>query len=65
MYPELAIREIFANAIVHQDLDQSGASIMVEIYSDRIEFTNPGQPLVGRNGLLIEDNINYHVCEEM
>ncbi|QLH43791.1 MAG: putative DNA binding domain-containing protein [Coxiellaceae bacterium] len=46
MYPELVIREVMANALVHQDLDLTGSSVMVEIYSDRIEFTNPGQPLI-------------------
>src|SRR3990167_5978692 len=46
MYPELVIREVVANALIHQDLELSGSSVMVEIYSDRIEFTNPGQPLI-------------------
>jgi ATP-dependent DNA helicase RecG len=46
MYPELVIRELVANALIHQDLDQAGASLMVDIYSDRIEITNPGQPLI-------------------
>lgn len=46
LYPELAIRELLANAIIHQDLTVSGESPMVEIFSDRVEFTNPGEPLV-------------------
>jgi ATP-dependent DNA helicase RecG len=46
MYPELVIREIVANALIHQDLDLTGSSVMIEIYSDRIEITNPGQPLI-------------------
>jgi len=46
MYPELAVRELLANAIVHQDLTVTGDGPMVEIFSDRIEFTNPGDPLI-------------------
>lgn len=46
MYPELAIREAVANSLVHQDFNISGTGPMVEIYSDRIEITNPGVPLV-------------------
>lgn len=49
MYPEKAIREIVANAFMHQDLSISGTGIMIEIYSDRIEITNPGVPLVDVN----------------
>lgn len=46
MYPELAIRELVANALIHQDFFESGAGPMVELFSDRIEITNPGSPLV-------------------
>ena len=46
VYPELAIRELIANAIVHQDFFTGGSGPMVEIFSDRIEITNPGTPLV-------------------
>lgn len=45
-FPEIAVRELLANAIVHQSLDQRGTSPMVEVFSDRIEFSNPGSPLV-------------------
>ena len=38
VYPEIAIRELVANALVHQDLSLSGTSPMVEIFSDRIEI---------------------------
>lgn len=45
MYPEIAIRELVANALIHQDLRERGFP-MIEIFSDRIEFSNPGTPLV-------------------
>lgn len=45
MYPEIAIRELVANALIHQDLTVKGFP-MVEIFKDRIEISNPGTPLV-------------------
>lgn len=49
IYPDIAIREFVANAIIHQDLSITGAGVMVEIFKDRIEITNPGTPLVDTN----------------
>lgn len=46
MFPELAVRELVANALIHQDFFVTGAGPMVEIFEDRIEITNPGVPLV-------------------
>lgn len=46
MYPSLAVRELVANALIHQDFSITGAGPMVEIFSDRMEITNPGLPLV-------------------
>lgn len=43
-YPTIAVRELIANALIHQDLNRSGARVMIELYSDRIEISNPGQP---------------------
>jgi len=45
-YPEKAVRELLGNAIVHQDLNERGTGVMVEIYDDRIEVTNPGLPIL-------------------
>ncbi|MGS4916312.1 ATP-binding protein [Mameliella alba] len=45
MYPDLALRELIANAMIHQDFSISGAGPMVEVFDDRIEVTNPGVPL--------------------
>jgi ATP-dependent DNA helicase RecG len=52
MYPEIAIRELVANAIIHQDFMIHGAGPMVEIFSDRIEITNPGVPIVDTSRFL-------------
>lgn len=49
VYPEIAIRELAANALVHQDMTVTGAGPVIEIFSDRIEVTNPGKPLVETN----------------
>lgn len=75
MYPELAIRELVANAIIHQDFHMTGTGPMVEIFSDRIEITNPGQPLVdtirfidsppqSRNEALAAFMRRINICEE-
>ena len=75
LYPRLAIRELVANAIIHQDLTQSGNGPTVEIFSSRIEITNPGIPLVeperfvdapprSRNESLASMMRRIGVCEE-
>lgn len=75
MYPELAIRELIANSIVHQDFSISGTSPMIEVFEDRIEITNPGTPLVevdrfldnppkSRNEQLASFLRRIGVCEE-
>jgi ATP-dependent DNA helicase RecG len=75
MYPELAIRELIANALIHQDLTVKGDGPMVEIFTDRIEITNPGQPLIStlrfideppqsRNEALASFMRRMNVCEE-
>lgn len=45
-YPLLAIREVIANALIHQDFNVIGTGPTVEIFSNRIEITNSGTPLV-------------------
>lgn len=75
MYPELAIRELVANALIHQDFSITGAGPMIEIFSDRMEITNPGLPLVdtdrfldspprSRNESLASFMRRVGVCEE-
>jgi ATP-dependent DNA helicase RecG len=43
--PRDAVREFLANALVHQDFSQPGRPL-IEIYSDRVRFINPGVPLI-------------------
>ena len=52
MYPELAVRELVANALIHQDFFVTGAGPMVEIFADRMEISNPGVPLVATERFL-------------
>ncbi len=44
-YPQIAIRELVANALVHQDMTVRGAGPVVELYDDRVEVSNPGAPV--------------------
>lgn len=75
MFPPLAIRELVANALIHQDLTISGAGPTVEIFDTRVEITNPGVPLVppdrfldipprSRNEALASLMRRFHICEE-
>ena len=73
IYPEIAIRELVANMCIHQDFAEQGFP-MVEIYSDRIEISNPGQPLISverfideyqsRNDSLADIMRRMGICEE-
>ena len=45
-FPEIAIRELLANAMIHQDLQQRGTNLMVKVLQNRIEFFNAGASLV-------------------
>ena len=54
MFPEIAIRELIANALIHQDFRESGSSVMIEIYSDRIEISNPGVPAISTERFIDE-----------
>ncbi|HTJ79813.1 MAG TPA: ATP-binding protein [Rariglobus sp.] len=77
VYPEIALREIIANALIHQDFSVSGSGPLIEIYDDRIEISNPGgllpskrlDRLIGtqpesRNELLARAFRRYKICEE-
>lgn len=74
LVPEIAIRELLANALIHQDFSISGTSMMVEIYADRVEISNPGEPVVpverfidgyqSRNERLADLMRRFSICEE-
>ena len=77
MYPDIALRELIANALIHQDFSVTGAGPMIDIYDDRIEVTNPGSLLPGkkldrligttpesRNDKLASSFRRYRICEE-
>lgn len=46
LFPEIAIREIIANALIHQDMTISGTGPLIELFPSRLEITNPGNSLV-------------------
>lgn len=46
LYPVIAIRELVANMLIHQDFSLTGTGPMIEVFRSRIEFTNPGVPIV-------------------
>ena len=75
-YPAEALRELMANMLVHQDLTTSGNGPLVEVFDDRIEFTNPGASLVeplrlldnpprSRNQRLAALMRRFGICEEL
>jgi len=74
MYPEIAVRELVANALIHQDFEETGGSVMIEIYADRMEISNPGRPLIpvdrfvdeykSRNERLADLMRRMFICEE-
>lgn len=75
MYPDIAVRELVANCLIHQNFFMQGTSPLIEIFSDRMEITNPGSPLidkarfvdhppVSRNEQLASFMRRIGVCEE-
>lgn len=76
VYPIVVIREILANAIIHQDFSFDCTHPCVEIFSDRIEITNPGTLILQtsldrlfgsthpRNELLARIMYKLRICED-
>lgn len=74
MFPKQALRELIANALVHQDFSATGASVMIEMYADRVEISNPGLPPIqvdrfideyrSRNERLADLMRRLGICEE-
>ena len=46
LFPPVAVRELAANALIHQDMTLSGAGPTIELFRNRLEITNPGAPLI-------------------
>ena len=76
LYPLVAIRELAANSLIHQDMAVTGTGPVVEMFTDRFEFTNPGQPLMSpdrfidfpprsRNEALASMMRRMRLCEEL
>ena len=74
MFPEIAVRELIANALIHQDFNETGTSVMIELYEDRMEISNPGRPFISperfideyksRNERLADLMRRLGICEE-
>jgi predicted HTH transcriptional regulator len=77
IYPEVALRELIANILIHQDFTIRGSGPMIEIFDDRIVFSNPGKLLPSkkidrlirttpesRNEVLASAFRRYNICEE-
>ena len=75
LYPDIAIRELIANALIHQDMTITGAGPLIELFTDRLEISNPGEPLVSperfldlpprsRNEALSSLMRRMKICEE-
>ncbi|MDR0780472.1 MAG: putative DNA binding domain-containing protein [Pseudomonadales bacterium] len=75
LFPAIAIRELIANALIHQDMTITGTGPLIEFFKDRLEITNPGQPLVAperfldspprsRNEALASLMRRMRLCEE-
>jgi ATP-dependent DNA helicase RecG len=74
LLPEDTIRELIANALIHQDLQIGGAAPMIEVYDNRVEISNPGEPVVpvdrfidgyqSRNERMADLMRRMNICEE-
>lgn len=72
--PSIIVRELLANALVHQDLTITGTSVVVDIFDNRLEISNPGEPIVpldrlvdqvrSRNERLADLMRRMGICEE-
>ena len=74
LLPEVVVRELLANALIHQDFEVGGASPVVEVFSNRVEISSPGEPIVpverfidgyqSRNERLADVMRRFGICEE-
>jgi ATP-dependent DNA helicase RecG len=56
MFPDVVIRELIANALIHQDFNEIGTSVTVEIYDDRMEISNPGKSIISPEHFIEENS---------
>ena len=75
LIPELVLREVLANSIVHRDYSSYVSAIQVNIFTNRLEFTNLGISLVDidrlefdppatRNPLLTKLFVDFKIVEQ-
>jgi ATP-dependent DNA helicase RecG len=77
-YPEEAVREALANALLHRDYTLTGALIELLIYSDRLEIVSPGNLpntvtvermkagyRCSRNQFLVDVGRDYGIVEQL
>jgi predicted HTH transcriptional regulator len=75
LFPQIAIRELVANALIHQDMTISGAGPQIALFDDRLEITNPGESLIptdrmidlpprSRNPMIASFMRRIGLCEE-
>lgn len=73
-YPEQALRELVANALIHQDCEESGMRPLIEIFKNHIDISNPGNCLISpdrilgaipkaRNEMLVDIMKRLYICE--
>ena len=77
LIPQKALREALVNAVAHRDYTITGSSVMLEVFSDRIEVTSPGtlpnhmtpekvkkgSPPRSRNDGMAHAMVDYHLME--
>ena len=75
MFPRVAVRELLANALIHQDFDHSGNNVLIELFDNRMMISSPGEPLIdtdrfidghqSRNNKLADLMRRLGICERL
>lgn len=74
-FPQRAVRELLSNTVIHQDLCDTTSGPLVGVFSNRLEFLNPGATLMPcdrvlnarpktRNNALVARLRQMDLCEE-
>lgn len=74
MFPRQALRELIANALVHQDFEITGRGVKIEMYYNRVEISNAGIPPIEPDRFIDEDRARnerlaglmrkFRICEQ-